>query len=99
MSKLLVSCVNNIFKGYDYNNLPIKYKLLNDHNTQENAWIAIDKTVYSIRKDDFLLLEIFKDYYGKNVKDYLMNDILFNLKKKILILEKLKNRKIGYLID
>ena len=30
MSKLLVSCVNNIFKGYDYNNLPIKYKLLND---------------------------------------------------------------------
>jgi hypothetical protein len=99
MNNLVVSCVNNIFKGYDYNNLPIKYKLLKDHNTQENAWIAIDKTVYSIRKDDLLLLEIFKDYYGKNVKDYLMNDLFFNLKKKILILEKLKNRKIGYLTD
>jgi hypothetical protein len=99
MSNFVVSCVNNIFKGYDYNNLPIKYKLLKDHNTQENAWIAIDKTVYSIRKDDILLLDIFKDYYGKNVKDYLMNDLFFNLKKKILIMEKLKNRKIGYLVD
>ena len=100
MSKFICHCVDDLFKSYDYNNIPIKNNILKLHNTKENAWIAINKTVYSIRKDDQELLNIFKDYYGKNINEICFNKKLFNnLKKKILFLEKLKNRKIGYLID
>ncbi len=100
MSKILCTCVNDMFTGSDYNNLPLKNNILKNHNTRENAWISIDKSVYSIRKDDIYLLDIFKDLYGKNVKDFIMNDMQFLKKKdKILLLEKLKTRKIGYLID
>ncbi len=100
MSKILCTCVNDMFTGSDYNNLPLKNNILKNHNTRENAWISIDKSVYSIRKDDIYLLDIFKDLYGKNVKDFIINDMQFLKKKdKILLLEKLKTRKIGYLID
>jgi hypothetical protein len=100
MSKLICNCVDTIFKNYDYNNIPIKKNLLKNHNQKDNAWICIDKNVYSIRKDDILLLDIFKNFYGKNVKDFILQDELFNnLKSRILILEKLKYRKIGYLSD
>ncbi len=80
MSKILCTCVNDMFMGSDYNNLPLKNNILKNHNTRENAWISIDKSVYSIRKDDIYLLDIFKDLYGKNVKDFIMNDMQF-LKK------------------
>lgn len=100
MSIIFLSCVDNIFKNYDYSNMKIKDSLLKKHNTKDNAWISIDKNVYSIRKDDFLLLELFKSYYGKNVKNFILeNDSLKNIKNRILILEKLKKRKIGKLID
>lgn len=105
MSKFICHCVDDLFKSYDYNNIPIKNNLLKNHNTKDNAWISINKTVYSIRKDDQELLNIFKNYYGNNIDDFFFNNLLFNnllfnnLKKKILFLEKLKNRKIGYLID
>jgi hypothetical protein len=100
MSKLVCACVDDIFKNYDYNNLPIKNNLLKQHITKENAWITIDKEVYSIRKDDIYLLDIFKDYYGKNVKEFIMkNNIFKNYKEKVLLLDKLKDRKIGYLIE
>ena len=49
MSKLICSCVDELFNKYDYNNIPIKKYLLKQHNNKENAWITIDKTVYSIR--------------------------------------------------
>ena len=97
MSLLPITCINNLFQNYDYNNLCIKKKLLKEHNTNDNAWISIDKNVYSIRKDDNDLLELFKDYYGKNIKEYLLNEDIFNIKKRILILEKLQKRKIGVL--
>jgi hypothetical protein len=100
MSKFICSCVDDLFKSYDYNNIPIKNNLLKNHNKKDNAWIAINKTVYSIRKDDDELLNLFKDYYGKNINNIFFDNILFiNLKNKIIFLEKLKNRKIGYLID
>lgn len=100
MSKFICHCVDDLFKSYDYNNIPIKNNLLKLHNNKENAWIAINKTVYSIRKNDEELLSIFKDYYGKSLSELFLNDLMFtNLKKKIIFLEKLKNRKIGYLID
>jgi hypothetical protein len=97
--KGLFSCVDTIFKGYNYNNIPIKKKNLKIHNKKDNAWIAIDNNIYSIRNDDKILLKLFKNFYGKNVKDFILNDNIFNNTKfKILILEKLKKRKIGYLI-
>jgi hypothetical protein len=100
MAHLVCKCVDNIFINYDYNNIPIKNELLKNHNTKENAWIAIDKNVYSIRKDDYLLLDIFKNLYGKNVKNFINNNSIFsNQKEKILLLEKLKKRKIGFLIE
>lgn len=94
------NCVEDIFKNYDYNNIPIKQDLLKYHNTRENAWISIDNNVYSIRKDDDSLLEIFQDYYGKNVKNFILTNICFkNIKTRILLLEKLKERKIGFLLQ
>ena len=100
MSKLnLINCVNNLFNGYDYNNNLIKKSLLLTHNTSDNAWITIDKNVYSIGKNDEYMLKIFENYYGKDVKEYLSNEIDMDIKNKILLLEKLKKRKIGVLFD
>jgi hypothetical protein len=97
--KLLFSCIDNIFKNYDYNQNPIKKNILKLHNKKDNAWIAIDNNIYSIRKDDKILLDVFKNFYGKNVKKFIMTDNIFNnIKFKIIILEKLKKRRIGYLI-
>lgn len=99
MSKLLCSCVDELFEKYDYNQIPIQYNLLKSHNNRDNAWISIDKNVYSIRKDDTILLELFKNYYGKDIKNIITNDYFFSsLKEKIIILDKLKKRKIGFLI-
>ena len=99
MSKFLCACVEDIFEKYDYNNMTIKYDIFKTHNNRENAWISIDKEVYSIRKDDYYLLEIFKNYYGKNIKSLLLDNSIFrDVKNKILILEKLKDRKIGVLV-
>lgn len=100
MVKIICTCVEDIFKTYDYNNVGIKDNILRNHNKKDNAWIAIDKDVYSIRKDDNMLLEVFKNFYGQNVKDYILTNNLFsNIKNRILILEKLKDRKIGYLMS
>ena len=94
-----MQCIDNMFKNYDYNNIPIKNDILKKHNQKDNAWISIDESVSSIRKDDLKLLEIFKNLYGKNVKEFILNDIMFtNVKQRILLLEKLKERKIGYLV-
>jgi hypothetical protein len=49
--------------------------------------------VYSIRQDDHYLLELFKDFYGNDVKQLINNNM--DLKQKIIIMELLKNRKIG----
>ena len=93
-------CIDNIFKNYDYNEIKIKKNILEIHNTKDNAWIAIDKNIYSIRNDDEILLKLFKNFYGKNVKEFILKNSIFNDNKfKILILERLKKRKIGYLIE
>ena len=99
MSQFVCKCVDDIFINYDYNNIPIKNDILKNHNNKENAWVAIDNIVYSIRKDDYLLLDIFENLYGQNVKNFIINNPIFNNKKKILLLEKLKERKIGFLIE
>jgi len=93
------TCVNDIFKKYDYNNIPIRQKLLKYHDTRENAWIAIGESIYSIQKDDILLLDIFQNLYGTDVKNFIMNNSAFNNKNRIVLLEKLKPRKIGFLLE
>ena len=92
----MISCIQNIFKESDYNNNIIKKNIFLNHNTKENAWIKISKNVYSIRQDDIFLLELFKDYYGKDVKNLINNNM--DLKQKIIILELLKKRQIGILL-
>ena len=100
MSKVFFACVDNIFKSYDYNNIPIKNAILKKHNKRDNAWISLNKNVYSIRKDDEELLKLFYNFYGKNVNDFFYNNnFIISIKEKIIILEKLKKRKIGILID
>ena len=101
MSKFVCKCVDDIFHTYDYNNIQLKENLLKNHNNKENAWIAINKTVYSIRKDDIFLLDFFKNYYGKSITDiiFFKDNLFSNLKDKILFFEKLKERKIGFLSE
>ena len=89
----MISCIQNIFKDSDYNNNIIKKNIFFRHNKKENAWIKINNTVYSIRQDDHYLLELFKDFYGNDVKQLINNNM--DLKQKIIIKELLKNRKIG----
>jgi hypothetical protein len=94
----LFYCIDTIFKEYDYKNVIFDENLFKKHNNKDNAWISIDKNIYSIRKNDIILLKIFKDFYGKNVKDFILNNYIFNdIKFKIFILEKLKERRIGFL--
>lgn len=87
-------CLNDLFKNDD-----LKSKMnINDikiHNNKENAWITLNNKVYSLKNNDFYLLEIFKEYYGTDVKDYLINN--FNNKERILIINELKKRIIGKL--
>ena len=89
----MISCIQNIFKDSDYNNNIIKKNIFYKHNKKDNAWIKIDNIVYSIRQDDEYLLELFKDFYGNDVKQLINNNM--DLKQKIIIMELLKNRKIG----
>ena len=88
----LTNCVNNLFNNEDLKS-KIKKKDILDHTNSDNAWILLNNNVYSIKNDDFKLLDIFKDYYAKDVKNYLLNN--FSNKERILILHELKKRKIG----
>ena len=92
----MISCIQNIFKDADYNKNIIKKNIFLKHNTKENAWVKIGTNVYSIRQDDNFLLDLFKDFYGKDVKDLINNNT--DLKQKIIILELLKKRQIGFMI-
>ena len=85
-------CVNDIFQKEDFKNI-IKKKDIKYHNNIDNAWITLNDNVYSIKNNDDNLLNIFKNYYGKDVKKYLLEN--FDNKERILLLEKLNKRKIG----
>ena len=88
----ITSCFNNLFLETDFNN-KIRFKNIKKHSSQENAWIIINKNIYSLKNDDEYFLLLFKKYYGKDVTEYLKNN--FNNKEIIKILEKLRIRKIG----
>lgn len=88
----MFSCVQELFNGEDYKSLIHKKDII-DHCTRDNAWILIGKHVYSLEKKDDTLLDVFKDYYGKDVYHYLLEK--YSNKELILVLEKLKKRKIG----
>ncbi len=92
-----LNCVDTLFKSADYHNNYISKKELSEHNYEDNVWLSIDNNVYSIRKDDKYLLEIFKNYYGKDIKKYLFEELNIDNNEKINILNKLKERHIGKL--
>lgn len=85
-------CMNNLFTNEDFKS-KIKKTDIKKHNNKENAWITINNNVYSLKNNDFELLELFKDFYGKDVKNYLLEN--FNNKERILLLNQLNKRKIG----
>lgn len=85
-------CINDIFQNEDLKNI-IKSTDIKNHNNIDNAWITLNNNVYSIKNNDDNLLNIFKDFYGKDIKKYLLEN--FDNKERILLLEKLKKRKIG----
>ena len=87
-------CIHNIFSDEDYKS-PLNKENIKYHSNIDNPWILLNNNVYSIKNDDNELLEIFKDYYGKDVKKYLLDN--FNNKERILLLNKLKYRKIGFI--
>ncbi len=87
-------CIDVLFEGGDYHKKKINENLLKKHNQRENAWIAIDKIVYSIQKNDDFLLDIFKNHYGTNVKNFLNS---LNKKEKEEVIDKLGQRIIGVL--
>lgn len=88
----LSQCMNDLFTGEDFKS-KLDKKDISFHNNKENAWITIDNNVYSLKNDDLKLLEIFKDYYGKDVKEFLLNN--FENKERILLLNSINKRKIG----
>ena len=88
----IISCFNNLFQETDFKN-KIHSKNIKKHCSEENAWIIINKNIYSLKNNDKHLLLLFKDYYGKDVSNYLKEN--YNNKEIIIILEKLKIRKIG----
>lgn len=90
----LILCVNNLFMGEDFKS-NIKKKDIKKHNNKENAWITMNENVYSLKLNDIQLLKIFEKYYGKDVKEYLINN--FSNKERIIIIEQLQKRKIGKL--
>ncbi len=85
---------NGLFQSADFHNSVISMNVFKEHNTEENPWISFDKRVFSIQKDDIYLLEIFKDYYGKDVKKVIKG---FSKEKQQEIFEKLRDRYIGQL--
>ncbi len=89
-----ISCSNFLFSQSDYNQNILTIENVNLHNNQDNAWIVYNNNVYSIQKNDDFLLNLFNQFYGKDVSDFLSK--LENNERKI-ILNKLKNRFIGKL--
>lgn len=85
-------CLNNLFNKEDFKS-NIKKKDIKKHKNKENAWVVLNTNVYSLKISDIKLLELFKDYYGKDIKNYLLEK--FNNKDRILILNQLNKRKIG----
>ena len=89
----IISCINDMFDNNDYNKIIINMKKINKHNYDDNAWVIINKNVYSIHKMDTELLIFFKNYYGKDATNYIKNNL--SNKNKILLFDKLKDRIIG----
>ena len=87
------NCVPFLFQESDYHIPILSQKECAKHNQRNNAWIIIQNYVYSLQKDDEELLELFQNYYGKDVTSYLKEKK--TNKEIILLLEKLKSRKIG----
>ena len=90
------SCINQLFQEGDYHINKIKESQIKKHNHDKNAWIIINNTVYALNKNDKELLDIFKDYYGKNAT-FFIKETMTN-KEIILLMNNLSSRKIGNIL-
>lgn len=88
------SC-QQLFQNSDFHSNKITLETFESHHTADNAWIAYQNYVFSIQKDDEYLLDLFRDYYGKDVKKYIQS---FTKATQKEIYEKLRPRYIGNLI-
>ncbi len=89
-----LSCMNQLFQSYDYHQNKISIEEFKKHNTSDNAWILYEDKIFSIQKDDKYLLELFFDYYGKDVSSYVKT---LTYSTQIDIKNKLQNRCIGFI--
>jgi len=89
-------CIDSLFQSSDVHQHYIDKKIFMKHNTRDNAWIRIDSKIYSIQNNDEYLLNIFQEYYGKNVKSFLLS---LDKHTQINILDKLTVRFIGQIKD
>jgi hypothetical protein len=89
-------CIDSLFQSSDVHQHKIDKKIFTKHNTRDNAWIRIDSKIYSIQNNDEYLLNIFQEYYGKNVKSFLLS---LDKHIQINILNKLTVRFIGQIKD
>jgi hypothetical protein len=89
-------CIDSLFQSSDVHQHQIDKKIFMKHNTRDNAWIRIDSKIYSIQNNDEYLLNIFQEYYGKNVKSFLLS---LDKHIQINILNKLTVRFIGQIKD
>ncbi len=85
-------CSNLLFSSSDFNQNILSIENLKKHNTYDNAWISYNNNIYSIQKNDGFLLNLFKDYLGKDVSEFIQK---LNQKEKDFVLERLKDRIIG----
>jgi hypothetical protein len=88
--------MDSLFQSSDLYQQKIDKKIFKKHNTRDNAWIRIDTKIYSIQNNDEYLLDLCKEYYGKNIKQLLLS---LDIQTQNNILHKLSLRYIGQLSD
>jgi len=89
-----LSCMNQLFHSYDYHQNKISIEEFKKHNNSDNAWISYEEKIFSIQKDDKYLLELFLNYYGKDVSTFVKT---LTHSTQIDILNRLQNRCIGFI--
>lgn len=90
-----LSCMNQLFHSYDYHQNIISQEEFTKHNTPDNPWISFEGKVFSIQKDDQYLLQLLKDYYGKDVSSFVKT---LNYQTQLDLQQRLQHRCIGIIV-
>ena len=87
--------INKIISDNDVVSFNFSRKEVSLHNKINNAWIIIDGDIYSIQQGDQFRLNLFSNFYGKDISNILNSNK--ELKRKIMDI--MKDRKIGSVTD